>query len=116
MHAQRPRADAVRAGALGASWPLRLRGAPAPLAARAAVAGPRAPKMHEGQSSKRPSSTPSSSSSSWSSPRAPQLCRALPADAAGAPLLEAAYTTDRTPDSEPKLVDAADVDSHRSLR
>jgi hypothetical protein len=40
---------------------------------------------------------------------------ALPADAEGAPQLEA-YTTDRTPDNEPKLVDAADVDSHRSLR
>jgi hypothetical protein len=51
---------------------------------------------------------PSPSSSS-------RCCRALPADAEGAPQLEA-YTTDRTPDNEPKLVDAADVDSHRSLR
>jgi len=41
---------------------------------------------------------------------------ALPAEAEGASQQMHAYTTDRTPDSAPKLVAAADVDSHRSLR
>lgn len=108
MHAQRPRADVVRSGALGSSWPLRLRGAPARLSAQAASRTKM--QQHQEEQAERPR-RPSSPLRSQRRTR----CRALPADAEGAPQLEA-YTTDRTPDSEPKLVEAADVDSHRSLR
>lgn len=91
----RPRAG-VRAGALASSWPC---------AGLRPLARPqRAPTMvGEDAFSTRRSRRMASSSP------------ALPADAEGAPLLQA-YTTDRTPDSAPKLVASADVDSHRSLR
>jgi hypothetical protein len=104
MQAQRPRAGGVRAGALASSWPVAR--------ARSLWRLPRG-----ATTTKMPHQQQRDDSAS-SGARGPTVrIAALPAgaDAEGAPQLEA-YTTDRTPDSQPTLVTAADVDSHRSLR